>query len=450
MKPVHAKPRVSVHWLRRDLRLNDNHGLFRALSEHGNVLPLFIFDTHILGRLEDRADRRVDFIHRALSQLQEDLARRGSTLRVEHGAPMEVWKRLLLEYDIAAVTVNHDHEPYALARDEAIAGLLKEHGVPFRSFKDFSIFERGEIMKNNGEPYTVYTPYMRKWWAAFDEEMIKAYPSAEHLGNLLPGSPLPIPSLQDLGFLPTDLVVPPASVRDSLLMRYEHTRDIPAVDGTSRMSTHLRFGTVSVRELYRRAMSLSRKYANELIWREFFMQILWHFPHPERAFKPAYDRIPWRSDEGEFRAWCEGRTGYPLVDAGMRELNATGLMHNRVRMVTASFLTKHLLIDWRWGETYFAQKLLDFELSSNNGGWQWASGSGCDAAPYFRVFNPQLQQERFDPELKYVKHWVPEHGTANYVRPMVVHQAARDRVIRVYKEALSDSRPGNDQQTQLF
>lgn len=450
MRNSGTKPRVTLHWFRRDLRLTDNHGLNVALTEHGNVLPLFIFDREILDRLEDKADRRVDFIHRTLNTLQEQLAEHGSSLRVEHGSPIEVWSSLVEEFEIVAVTANHDHEPYAVKRDETIHDFLAQHGIAFRTFKDISIFERDEIVKDDGSPYTVYTPYMRKWWGAFSDEMAQPFPSEENLSNLLPCTPLPLPTLKDIGFQPTDLEVPPDSVSDALLRHYDRTRDIPAIVGTSRMSTHLRFGTVSVRELYRRALKLSRKYANELIWREFFMQILWHYPSPERAFKPAYDRIPWRADEAGFKAWCDGRTGYPLVDAGMRELNATGLMHNRVRMVVASFLTKHLLIDWRWGEAYFAKKLLDFELSSNNGGWQWASGSGCDAAPYFRVFNPQLQLERFDPELKYVKRWVPEHGTANYVRPMVVHQAARDRALRVYKEALSESRTGNDHQTQLL
>lgn len=445
-----AKPRISIHWFRRDLRLSDNHGFFRALSEHGNVLPLFIFDSTILDKLEDKHDRRVDFIHRALGGMQAELVNRGSSLLVEHGQPVDVWKRLLQRFDITAVTANHDHEPYAIARDKAVGQLLASRGIPFRSYKDISIFERGEVVKDDGGAYTVYTPYMKKWRAQFTPEMAVPYLSEGLLDRLWETSPFHLPALQDISFQPTDLQAPPTTLEEELLKNYDRTRDIPSIIGTSRMSTHLRFGTVSVRELVRRSLRSSPKYLNELIWREFFMQILWHFPHPERAFKPAYDGIPWRVDPEGFSAWCEGRTGYPLVDAGMRELNATGLMHNRVRMVVASFLTKHLLIDWRWGEAYFAAKLLDFELSSNNGGWQWASGSGCDAAPYFRVFNPQLQLERFDPQLKYVKHWVPECGTANYVHPVVVHQAARVRVLRVYKEALSAPVKKNDTQTQLF
>ncbi|MCW5899183.1 MAG: deoxyribodipyrimidine photo-lyase [Flavobacteriales bacterium] len=446
------KPRLSVHWFRRDLRLADNHGLFRALTEHGDVLPLFIFDTEILDKLEDKADRRVDFIHRALTGMQEELGKRGSTLLVEHGRPMEVWKQLLERFEITAVTANHDHEPYAIARDKAVGDLLARHGVPFRTFKDISIFERDEVVKDDGGAYIVYSPYIRKWRSHFKPDMAKAYPSEAHGDRLLRGGSAPIPTLEALGFRRTDLIVPPGSVGDELLRHYAETRDLPAMNGTSRMSAHLRFGTVSVRELVRCSMDISPKYLNELIWREFFMQILWHFPKHDKAFKPAYDNISWRHDEAEFRAWCEGRTGYPLVDAGMRELNATGLMHNRVRMVTASFLTKHLLIDWRWGEAYFAAKLLDFELSSNNGGWQWAAGSGCDAAPYFRVFNPQLQQEKFDPQLKYVKKWVPELGSANYVRPMVVHDLARKRAIETYRSGLERWKAGpvKQQQTNLF
>ena len=391
---------VAVHWFRRDLRLEDNHGLFRALSDHGNVLPLFIFDTTILDKLEDKYDRRVDFIHRALQDLKARLEERGSALLVRHGHPDKVWSELMQEYDITAVTANHDHEPYAQERDERIARLLKTQGIPFRTFKDISIFERGEILKDNGEPYTVFTPYARKWRLLFKPEMARPFPSEEHLHRLWKCSPLSMPRMQDLGFSATDLQIPALTVPDTLLHGYQRTRDIPSVNGTSRMSVHLRFGTVSARALVRRSITTSPVYLNELIWREFFMQILWHFPHTERAFKPNYDRIEWRNAPDEFARWCEGRTGYPLVDAGMRELLATGHMHNRVRMVVASFLCKHLLLDWRLGEAWFASKLLDFELSSNNGGWQWASGSGCDAAPYFRVFNPAFAASEVRPAVK--------------------------------------------------
>jgi deoxyribodipyrimidine photo-lyase len=446
-----AKPRVNIHWFRRDLRLEDNNALFRALTDHGEVLPLFIFDTEILDELEDKRDRRVDFLHRKLVAMKEELERKGGSLVIEQGRPLDCWKRVLDRYEVTGVTVNHDHEPYANERDTSVAELLRSHGIELRSFKDISIFERGEVLKDDGSPYTVYTPYSRKWHAQLKQTFLEPFASEKKLSTLFKTAPLPMPSLEDIGFLPTDLEVPPIEVHDALLRKYHLTRNIPGIEGTSRMSTHLRFGTVSPRALMRRGLEVNGVYANELIWREFFMQILWHFPHVvTKSFKPAYDDITWRNNEGEFAAWCEGRTGYPLVDAGMRELNASGLMHNRVRMVVSSFLTKHLLIDWRWGEAYFAKKLLDFELSSNNGGWQWASGSGCDAAPYFRVFNPSLQQEKFDPELTYVKRWVPEYGGKNYVRPIVVHEVARNRVIEAYKVALDAGRKRDERQHELF
>jgi deoxyribodipyrimidine photo-lyase len=432
-----SKPRVSIHWFRRDLRLDDNHGLYRSLVDHGAVLPLFIFDTTILDKLEDPSDRRVDLIHRTLGNLKAALNTHGGDLLIEHGRPEEVWARLNDRFDIAAVTANHDHEPYAIQRDRRVQEQLAEHGIPFRTFKDISIFERDEVLKGDGTPYTVFTPYMRKWRSLFRPEMMAPFPSGTHLGALAKTQGARFPDLSAIGFRTTDLNIPTPRADRAMLTNYKRDRDHPATEGTSRMSTHLRFGLISIRELVRKSFEVSPTYLNELIWREFFMQILWHFPRTERAFKPTYDRIPWRIDEEGFQRWCEGRTGYPLVDAGMRELNSTGLMHNRVRMVVSSFLTKHLLIDWRWGEAYFAKLLLDFELSSNNGGWQWASGSGCDAAPYFRVFNPTLQMERFDPSLIYVKKWVPEYGSENYPAPMVVHTMARDRAIATYKKALS-------------
>ena len=446
-----ARPRISVHWFRRDLRTNDNQGLFRALTDHGEVLPLFIFDTWILEDLQDKNDRRVDFIHRSLVQLKTELEKYGGSLLVEHGKPIDVWKRLLNKYDITAVTTNHDHEAYANDRDREVTDLLLSHGVVSRSFKDISIFERGEVLKDDGKPYTVFTPYARKWRTQFHGSMVEPFNSAGKLNALFKTEPLPMPSLEEIDFQPTDLHAPPLEVSDDLLEHYHLTRNLPGIEGTSRMSVHLRFGTISPRALMKRGMELNGTFANELIWREFFMQILWHFPQVvTKSFKPAYDAIAWRNDEQEFASWCEGRTGYPLVDAGMRELNATGHMHNRVRMVVSSFLTKHLLIDWRWGEAYFAKKLLDFELSSNNGGWQWASGSGCDAAPYFRVFNPTLQMEKFDAELTYVKRWVPEYGSKNYASPIVVHDIARKRAIETYKLGLEGARTRKEPQTELF
>jgi deoxyribodipyrimidine photo-lyase len=445
------KPRVAIHWYRRDLRTADNHGLFRALSEHGDVLPLFIFDTEILDDLGDRTDARVDFLHRTLAALKAEIEQHGSTLLVHHGKPLDIWKKLIEQFDITAVTTNHDHEPYGLARDRSVAALLSASGIDFHTYKDISIFERGDVLKDDGTPYTVFTPYARKWRAQFQTRMVQPYASAEKLNALWKSSPLPLPSLSQLGFMPSSVTCPPKELDTTIVKSYHLTRNTPGVEGTTRMGVHLRFGTVSPRVLMKQGLDLNDTFANELIWREFFMQIMWHFPHVvKNAFKPAYDRIPWRADMDHYTAWCEGRTGYPLVDAGMRELNATGHMHNRVRMVVSSFLTKHLLLDWRLGEAYFASKLLDFELSSNNGGWQWASGSGCDAAPYFRVFNPTLQLEKFDPALTYVKRWVEEYGTANYAKPIVVHEEARKRAIEVYKQALDNGQRLAQVQPQLF
>lgn len=431
------RPKVSIHWFRRDLRMHDNHGLYRALVQHGDLLPLFIFDTDILDRLEDREDRRVAFIHDTLRQLKERSRAHGGDLLVEHGRPVEIWKKLLDRYDVTGVTAASDHEPYGIARDEEVQALLREKGIPFALVKDISIFERKEVMKSDGTPYLVYTPYSRRWKENLRDEMLDVHPSEDHLDKLWQGSVDALPTLEAIGFSHKAYVVPNVKVPDALLTHYHETRNTPGIAGTSGMSVHLRFGTVSVRELVRRALKLNEKFLNELIWREFYMMILYNFPHVVAgAFRPAYDRIPWRNNEEEFAKWCEGNTGYPLVDAGMRELNNTGYMHNRVRMVVAGFLTKHLLISWQWGETYFAARLMDFELSSNNGNWQWAAGSGCDAAPYFRVFNPTTQLEKFDRKLNYVKQWLPEYGTANYVQPMVVHEAARKRAIATYKEAL--------------
>jgi deoxyribodipyrimidine photo-lyase len=433
------KPRINVHWFRRDLRLEDNHALFRALADHGNVLSLFIFDTDILGRLEQRNDRRVDFIHRALQRIKRRLEERGSTLLVKHGKPLDVWRQLLQQYAVDAVTAVHDHEPYALERDKAVREMLEQHGVIFRTFKDISVFERDEVLKADGTPYTVFTPYGRKWRSLLDEQALQHFPSEAQLDRLAVHDPSSFPPLAEIGFEATDLREPPPEVPDRLIAEYGKTRNLPGMAGTSRLGVHLRFGTVSVRALARQAMGQGEVFLNELAWREFFMQLLWHYPHVvDRSFKPAYDHIPWRDDPTGFEAWCQGRTGFPFVDAGMRELAATGFMHNRARMVTASFLVKDLLIDPKLGETWFARHLLDFELSSNNGNWQWASGSGCDAAPWFRVFNPTLQLERFDPELRYVHRWVPEYGTFDYPVPIVDHAAAVKRTISRYKTTLDE------------
>jgi deoxyribodipyrimidine photo-lyase len=433
------KPRITIHWFRRDLRLEDNPALCNALVEHGNVLPLFIFDTKILERLEQRDDRRVDFIHRALLRIKRQLEERGSTLLVEHGKLLDVWRRLLQQYQVGTVTAVHDHEPYALERDNAVRELLEQHGVPFRTRKDISVFERDEVLKADGTPYTVFTPYGRKWRAMLDEEALKHHPSEKHLDRLAAHEPAAFPTLADIGFEPTDLREPPPEIPDQLIADFGKTRNLPGMAGTSRVGVHLRFGTVSVRALAKQALAQGEVFLNELAWREFFMQLMWHFPHVvDRSFRPAYDRIVWRDDPAGFDAWCQGHTGFPFVDAGMRELAATGFMHNRARMVTASFLVKDLLIDPKLGEAWFARHLLDFELSSNNGNWQWASGSGCDAAPWFRVFNPTLQLKRFDPELRYVERWVPEHGTLDYPAPIVDHAEAVKRTLSRYKTALDE------------
>ena len=431
------KPAVTIFWFRRDLRLQDNAGLYQALQSGHPVLPLFIFDTEILSSLEDKDDRRVEFIHQALGGMQEELIELGSTLDVRYGKPLQVYQDLLKEYEVKAVYTNHDYEPYARQRDESIGQWLKEKGVGFLTYKDQVILEKNEVLKDDGRPYTVFTPYSRKWKAVLNLQSLQSFAIKKMVSRFLQQSPKPLPSLASMGFAATGIPFPPRSWKKEVISNYKEQRDIPSLPGTSRLSVHLRFGTISIRELAREAGSLNETFLNELIWRDFYHMILWHFPRVVgQSFKPEYDKIRWRNNEKEFDAWCNGQTGYPIVDAGMRELNATGFMHNRVRMIVASFLTKHLLIDWRWGEGYFARKLQDFDLSANNGGWQWAAGSGCDAAPYFRVFNPYLQTQKFDPELKYIRKWVPEYEELTYVRPVVVHEEARKRCLETYAAAL--------------
>lgn len=428
---------IALFWFRRDLRLEDNVGLFHALKSGHSVLPVFILDKNILGMLEERHDRRLSFIHGALEALQERIAATGSSLLVLHGTPEEAMRQLIAEYDVRAVYANRDYEPYAVERDRQIGLMLEKSGVPFHTLKDQVIFEKNEVVKSDGTPYTVFTPYSKAWKKKLTQGELILSPSEQLMGNFLKTGPLPLPTLEALGFTRTDMLFKPPEINTGIIAGYHKTRNIPSIEGTTRLGIHLRFGTVSIRRLVAAAIPLSEVWLNELIWREFFMSILWHFPHVvDNSFKKKYDNISWRNNEEEFERWCNGMTGYPIVDAGMRELNATGFMHNRVRMITAGFLTKHLLIDWRWGEAYFAARLLDYELSSNNGNWQWSSGSGCDAAPYFRVFNPSEQTRKFDPDLVYVRRWVPEHETPDYPRMVVDHAPARERALKTYREGI--------------
>jgi len=430
---------ISIFWFRRDLRLDDNAGLYRALKGPNPVLCLFIFDKEILHLLEDKDDARVTFIYQTLEDLREALHQHGSSLLTLHDSPEKAWKKILQDYQVADVYTNHDYEPPAKKRDEAIAQLLKKHDIGFHTYKDQVIFDRDEVTKEDGKPYTVYTPYMRKWHQKLKPFYLKPYPVKKYLKNLLQTRHLHWPSLKDIGFEKSTRQLPGTDY-EHVLAGYADKRDFPAIKGTSHIGMHLRFGTVSIRELAATANRHHDKtWLNELVWREFFMMVLDHFPHTmDHAFRPEYDRIHWLNDEHQFEAWCQGQTGYPLVDAGMRELNATGFMHNRVRMVVASFLSKDLLIDWRWGERYFARQLLDYEMASNVGNWQWAAGSGTDAAPYFRIFNPGSQTKRFDPKMEYIKKWVPEYADfSKYPQPIVDHSMARDRCLKAFKTALN-------------
>lgn len=431
---------VVFFWFRRDLRLRDNHGLYRALTSGFPVVPVFIFDEEILSKLNNRSDRRVGYIRQQINELNDELHSKGSSLITRYGTPLQVWRQLLKEYPATAVYANHDYEPYARERDDDIHQMFAKSKVAFHTFKDQVIFEKSEIVKDDGTPYAVFTPYKNRWMKHFS---LETFPSQKHASKFLPLKPQSPVTASEMGFddLPHDFPQPKLS--KSMLSEYASGRDFPGLDATSRISVHLRFGTVSIRHVAATALKEeSDSFLNELVWRDFYQMILWHYPHVvNSAFKPAYDFIPWRNHEEEFRRWCEGNTGYPIVDAGMRELNTTGFMHNRVRMITASFLVKHLLIDWRWGEAYFAEKLLDYDLAANNGGWQWAAGSGCDAAPYFRIFNPSEQTRKFDPDFIYIKKWVPEFQTAFYPPPMVDHAFARERCLSVIKKALANRGP---------
>ncbi|MGB3343876.1 MAG: deoxyribodipyrimidine photo-lyase [Aequorivita sp.] len=433
------KDKINVFWFRRDLRLDDNIGFYYALRGKLRVLPIFIFDSYILQELPTE-DTRVSFIFENLQKMRKQLQENGSGIAFYHGKPLEVFKEITADFDIKNVIANHDYEPYGRERDKNIEEFLSEKQIGFYSYKDQVIFEKDEIVKADGKPYLVYTPYMKVWKEEFKKDLpLKDYDPKAHFKNLFISSKLPNLTLSDLGFQKSTIEIRNFDLSSNLIQDYENKRNIPSLDATSHLGPHLRFGTVSIRRVIKRAISEKNEiFWQELIWREFFMQILWHFPETVSfAFKKKYDRIEWRNNEEEFLKWREGKTGFPLVDAGMRQLNATGYMHNRVRMVVASFLSKHLLIDWRWGEAYFAEKLLDYELSSNVGNWQWAAGCGVDAAPYFRIFNPSTQLEKFDKEYTYVKQWIPEFETEAYPEKMVDHKEARERCLRIYRAAIS-------------
>ena len=431
--------KLSIHifWFRRDLRLDDNCGLLHALKSDKKVLPLFIFDEEILNKLP-KDDARVSFIHQQLEHINNQLTAIGSSLAIYHGKPIEVYNSLLEKYNIDTVFTNHDYEPYANKRDLEIKDFLASENIQFKTYKDQVIFERNEIVKKDGTPYKVYTPYSKKWLEAFHFKGIQFFPSEENLENFIQNKNHPFLTLEEVGFTESAIKVESFKVSTKLIDAYEETRNYPAKNSTSRLGTHLRFGTVSVRKMVDKgSKSNNITFLKELIWREFFMQILWHFPQTNKdSFKPKYDRILWINNEKNFGAWCKGETGYPLVDAGMRELNKTGFMHNRVRMLVGSFLCKHLLIDWRWGEAYFAEKLHDYEQSSNIGNWQWVAGCGVDAAPYFRIFNPTTQIQKFDKNLEYIKKWAPDFQELTYPTPIVEHKFARERCLKTYKEAL--------------
>jgi deoxyribodipyrimidine photo-lyase len=429
--------KVVLFWFRRDLRLDDNAGLFHALSSGYPVIPIFIFDSDMLSQLEDKDDKRVSFIHTALQKIQQELQEVGATMDVRFGKPLSVLQQLLNDYDVNAVYTNHDYEPYAKERDEKIQAFLTANGISFYTFKDQVIFEKDEVSKDDGGGYMVYTPYAKRWRALLNQMHYRPFESHKLFSSFYKQQPLPLPGLKEMGFVYNSTIPSIETVDETIVKHYDKTRDIPAIQGTTRMGIHLRFGTVSVRKLAAKALSLNNVYLSELIWREFFMQILWRHPRVvNEACKKEYDNIKWRNNEDEFERWCEGKTGYPIVDAGMRELNATGFMHNRVRMIVGSFLVKDLLVDWRWGEAYFARKLMDFELASNNGNWQWVAGCGCDAAPYFRVFNPTIQAKKFDPQGLYIKKWIPELESFSYPRPIVEHDYAKQRCLAAYKAAL--------------
>ena len=427
----------SVFWFRRDLRLDDNLGLNAALSSGLKVIPIFIFDTEIINKLE-KNDLRIKMIHAALGKLNDAMLGNRCNVGMYLGNPKAVFESLLKKFKIKSVYANHDYEPYATERDKSIKSFLEKKNVTYKSFKDQVIFEKDEVVKDDGNPYKVYTPYSRKWIEKLKSTGFETCKSETKL-NSLASLELPYLTLKEIGFDEKEFDIPLFNINSKTIEKYEETRNFPYLNSTSRIGAHLRFGFISIRKLVDKALKNSNKtYLKELIWREFFMQILWHFPYTqEKSFKPKYDSIKWLNNDEEFKKWCEGNTGYPLVDAGMRELNQTGYMHNRVRMLVGSFLCKHLLIDWRWGEKYFAKKLLDYEMSSNVGNWQWVAGCGVDASPYFRIFNPKEQIKKFDKDFKYIKKWVPEFQSSLYPNEIIDHKFARNRCLETFKAAVA-------------
>lgn len=431
------KENIAIFWFRRDLRIEDNHGLFQALNSGYKVLPIFIFDPKILNRFEDKKDRRVDYIHQALNIIDVKISSFGSGIEYFFDSPIEVFEELTTKYHIEKVFCNHDYEPKAIHRDLEIENFLKTKSIDFHSYKDQVRFEKYDILKADNTPYTVFTPYSKKWKLLLNEEGLPYYDSENYLNQLIKKSDFKKYSLEEIGFSKTNFVFKEPTLEIDIIGNYNEHRDFPSKNHTTHLGIALRFGTISVRKCIDFARKSNETWLNQLIWRDFFMQILFHYPHVENnSFKQKYDAIPWENNETFFQKWCDGQTGYGLVDAGMRELNTTGFMHNRVRMLVASFLTKHLLIDWRWGEAYFAQKLNDYDLALNNGNWQWAAGCGCDAAPYFRIFNPDEQVKKFDKDLKYLKKWVPEFDDQIFNNRIVEHKEARERALETYKKAL--------------
>ena len=422
----------SIFWFRRDIRLEDNIGLSQATKSKYPVIPIFIFDEKITLNLP-KNDTRINFIYKNLKKLDDLLLEKfNSKLQVFKGDPIDIINRIVKEYNIKEVYTNHDYEPYAIKRDSLISKNLRNNNIPLYTFKDQVIFEKNEVIKDNGSPYIVFTPYMRKW----KETLRKNYLVLEHSelsNNFHNLNKYNLKEISEYGFEKNLSEVLNFDVSKKIIEEYEKKRNFPSLNSTSKIGPFLRFGVISIRSLVKYVLKFDNDtFLNELIWREFFMQILFHFPNSStNSFKSKYDNIKWVNDKKMFEAWKNGKTGFPIVDAGMNELNKTGFMHNRVRMITSSFLCKQLLIDWRWGEKYFALKLNDYEMSSNVGNWQWASGSGVDAAPYFRIFNPHTQIEKFDKNYDYINNWVDLKN--NYPKEIVNHKEARENCLKRYK-----------------